>query len=244
MPALSNARHNALNSVINEMFDRACHYHSAPDLTTRDIFQMLVKPEDIPRLERLENEVKSLGIYGAETSLSHVVTSVKSSAGNVKLYVSLAEPIKGLLPAYATEGFHKKVSPEHLAAVNAWVETRTEVGRKFANLYSFISDLNNRVSSLSAMKFYFEGITALFEQTEFYKDVADRLREAPMPGKIPSIPPAMRKYGLAATKTVSWGLLFPLATSGQEKPITFSIPKQGYNTWVPSEFGGGNIYIW
>lgn len=244
MSAISYARMNAIQTVLNEMFDRACHYHSTPALTTRDIFEMLVKPEDIPRLERLEGEVKSLGIYGAETSLSNVSTNVKNpiDGKSVSLHISLQEPIRGLLPGYATQGFHKKIKPEHAAAVTAWVETRAEIGKKFANIYSFINALNEEVGSLAAIKFYFEGITALFEQTEYYKDVADRLREAKLPGKVPSISPEMRRYGITATKDVSWALLFPVIQPKSE-PVSFSIYRSAFSVGK-SEFKGHPITIW
>jgi hypothetical protein len=217
-----------VKDALRVLFHRAVNYHSSPDgITNEDVYNMLVKQEDQPRLRFIENELGELDIQGINRKHTTINSSIQMPNGHMsRIQIGLTTPLTGLLPSYATTGFlgDAHMPGEQREKLQRWIETRFNVGVRFAMAWEVIDQLNDRLVTLPQMRFYCDGLVTLFDMSEGLKDIADALRErTTMPKTLPSSPPELHQEAIKATKTIGWAKLFPVedAPKTPTKPVTF-----------------------
>jgi hypothetical protein len=245
MPVFAPRRAQAIKKSLENLFHRAIRYHSAPELSSQDIYRMVVKPSDMARLQKIEAEIDDFELQGLSRELQYISVDMPMPNGNRSaVSIHMLKPMRGLLPAYSLMGMHDEEPPH--PGVSAWLERRFEIGVKFARAGDAFDMLNRKFSSPAQMKFFFNGVLALIEmcdEDETSKKLADCLRDVPMPKTWPSISRELRDGGLEATRTIANALLFPVSgTVVRKAEVTFSVSMHNLGaTTVP---WGRNIQVW
>lgn len=246
---ISPRREPNVKQALKTLFQRAVKYHAAPDgITNEDVYNMLVKQEDQARLRFIEGELGELQIQGFSRNHNTIDSSITLPNGEItRFQMTLATPLVCLLPSYAGAGLlgDTDMPGEQREKIQAWVNTRFNVGVRFAVAWAAISALNSRLDTRQQMKFYCDGIVTLMDMSDELKDHADELRELmTMPKNLPSIPPELHREAIKATKTIGWARLFPAEdTAVQRKPVTLSMWDEQLGT-ILNPWGGPRIQVW
>lgn len=229
MNALGYSKASAIRNAIGTLFARAVSHHTIPDMNEIGFYRMLVRKKHLDKLEEVHRLV---GSVQSHQSLSVKVAIPGDAYTSAQLSVGFTNPLDRLLPKTClSDGIHDENEPELYAKTVAWIDRRYNLGVEFGRLKAVFEQLNGELSSAQQLVFYFEGLTTLLEMSpdEAHKDQAHRLREAKIPGKLPSIAPELRTAARDATKLVARCLLFPKdAVNTSEVSLAFYSGSMGY----------------
>lgn len=207
MPAFGTKRTNNITNAIAMMLHRTLVHHPM-ELDKKQIYRLLVRKRHLDKLEEVHDICGSLANY----SYLHVNYLFMDRPIVVTIQFN-GDPLDRPLPRQSTiDGFHDENEPEAFAYVSNWFKRRYDIGVAFGTLQAVFNTLNGDMASPQQLAFYLEGISTLLEQDPNNKEdmvMAARLREAPLPAKLPSVHPALRTAARDATKLIARTMLFP-----------------------------------
>ena len=240
MSVFLNKREIIITNNLSKLFERAIMHMPPPDVSPTDIYEMIVKPADIPRLRQIERDIGEFALSGlSDSRTSLAIRMPLPNAATPYVSFTTKQPITGLLPAYATDGPHNEAAIP--APIINWLERRYTLGVKFARAERVFTRLNYLLKTPAQMKMYFNGIVALLEMDDITKKTAAKLREAAMPSSFPSIDPVLRAGGIEATQTIAQALLFPNEPPDDDTEVKMALGKHQCGT---VQFLGRSISVW